>query len=112
MRTFILALGLTFTLGLTACADDATEEAYEDGAPVGDREDVIGDGEVFDEAGEPDAGVLGDGLTTYDTNADGLLSNDEYDTGIGDGAFGTYDTDADGYLNDDEYRVYEDGLTM
>ena len=49
---------------------DAIEEAYddqaeivdeqiEDGAPMGDREDVIGDGEIIDEPGEPDAGVLG-----------------------------------------------------
>ena len=91
MRAFILALALTFTVGLTACeseqADaiedrgeaideayedqgDAIEEAYddaadnvdeaiEDGAPAGDREDVIGDGEVFDEEGEPDADALG-----------------------------------------------------
>ncbi len=112
MRAFILALALTFTVGLTACADDATEEAYEEGAPVGDREDVIGDGEVFDEPTEPDAGVLGDGLTTYDTDADGMLSEDEYNTGIGDDNFGTYDTDADGFLNDDEYGVYEESLTM
>ena len=91
MRTFALALGLTFTLGLTACeseqaeaieergeaideayedAGDAAEEAYEEeaervddmieeGAPAGDRADVIGDGEVFDEPGEPDADELG-----------------------------------------------------
>ena len=112
MRAFILTLALTLPLGLAACADSATEEAYEDGAPVGDRADVIGDGEVFDEPGEPDADVLGDGLTTYDTDADGRLSLTEYDTGIGDGAFETYDTDRDGYLNDDEYGVYENSLTM
>lgn len=91
MRAFILALALTFTVGLTACeseqADaiedrgeaideayeergDAIEEAYdetaddvdemiEEGAPPGDREDVIGDGEIIDEEGEPDADALG-----------------------------------------------------
>lgn len=113
MRKLLFALALTFSLGLTACADDATEEAYEDGAPVGDREDVIGDGEVFDEEGEADAGVLGDGLVTetglgtYDTDADGMLSESEYDTGIGDENFGTYDTDGDGFLNDEEYGAYE-----
>ena len=63
MRSFLMALALVLPLGLTACADSATEEAYEEGAPVGDREDVIGDGEIIDDAGEPDAGVLGDGMT-------------------------------------------------
>ena len=91
MRAFILALALTFTVGLTACesdtaeaveergeaideayeergdaieesydeAADAIDETIEDGAPMGDREDVIGDGEIIDEEGEPDADVLG-----------------------------------------------------
>ena len=35
-------------------AADAADEAIEDGAPAGDMEDVIGDGEVIDEAGEPE----------------------------------------------------------
>ena len=107
MRAFALALALTLPIGLTACADSATEEAYEEGAPVGDREDVIGDGEIFDEPGEPDADVLGDGLVSYDTDGDGMINETEYDAGIGDGAFATYDTDADGFLNDDEYMMYE-----
>lgn len=107
MRAFLMGLALLAPFALTACADDATEEVYEEGAPVGDREDVIGDGEVFDEAGEPDANVLGDGFTTYDTDADSRLSEDEYNTGIGDGAFGTYDSDADGYLTTEEYGAYE-----
>ena len=109
MRAFALALALTLPIGLTACADSATEEAYEEGAPVGDREDVIGDGEVFDEPGEPDAGVLGDGLvgSGYDTDNDMMISEMEYDAGIGDGAFATYDTDGDGFLNEEEYVMYE-----
>ena len=112
MRAFILALALTAPLALSACADSAQEEAFEEGAPPGDRADVIGDGEIFDEPGEPDANVLGDGLVQYDADADGRISTTEYDTGIGDGAFTTYDTDGDGYLNDTEYRVYEESLTM
>ena len=52
------------------------------------------------------------GYGAYDTDADGLLSEDEYNTGIGDDAFGTYDADADGFLNDDEYGVYEESLEM
>ncbi|PAP77565.1 hypothetical protein [Rubrivirga marina] len=107
MRAFILALALSLPLGLAACADSPQEEAYEEGAPVGDREDVIGDGEIIDEPGEPDADVLGDGFTSYDTDADGRLSEAEYDTGIGDTDFGTYDTDGDGYLTEDEYGAYE-----
>ena len=91
MRAFILALALTFTVGLTACeseqadaiedqgeaideaydeqgdaieeqydeAADQVDEAIEEGAPAGDRADVIGDGEIIDEEGEPDADVLG-----------------------------------------------------
>ncbi len=38
---------------------DQVDEMIEDGAPPGDREDVIGDGEIIDEPGEPDAGALG-----------------------------------------------------
>ena len=110
MRAFILTLALAVPFALAGCADDATEEAYEDGAPVGDREDVIGDGEIFDEEGEPDANVLGDGFTDYDGDADGRLSEEEYDAGIGDGAFSTYDTDGDGFLNDEEYGVYESSM--
>ncbi len=80
MRTFILSLALAAPLALVGCqseqADaiedqgDAIEDAYdeqaeivdeqiEDGAPVGDRADVIGDGEIIDEPGEPDADALG-----------------------------------------------------
>lgn len=56
MRAFILALLLGVTA--TACSDseqeDAAEDAVENGAPAGDREDVLGDGEVDDEEGEPE----------------------------------------------------------
>ena len=119
MRAFILTLALTLPLGLAACADSPREEAIEEGAPIGDQEDVIGDGEIIDEPGEPEGNVLLDDNTTvgttyggYDTDADGRLSLAEYDTGIGDGAFETYDTDRDGYLNDAEYGVYESNLNM
>ncbi len=40
-------------------AADAVDEAVEEGAPAGDMEDVIGDGEIIDEEGEPDANELG-----------------------------------------------------
>jgi len=62
MRAFILALALSLPLGLAACADSPQEEAIEEGAPAGDQADVIGDGEIIDEPGEPDADVLGDGM--------------------------------------------------
>ncbi len=62
MRAFILALALSLPLGLAACADSPQEEAIEEGAPPGDQADVIGDGEIIDEPGEPDADVLGDGM--------------------------------------------------
>ena len=40
-------------------AADAVDETIEDGAPAGDEADVIGDGEIIDEPGEPDADALG-----------------------------------------------------
>lgn len=40
-------------------AADQVDEMIEDGAPPGDRADVIGDGEIIDEPGEPDADALG-----------------------------------------------------
>ena len=40
-------------------AADAVDEMIEDGAPAGDSADVMGDGEIFDEPGEPDADSLG-----------------------------------------------------
>ena len=60
MKKFFIALfALGMILPLTACEETATppvteaeEEAYEDGAPAGDMEDVIGDGEIIDEPGE------------------------------------------------------------
>lgn len=68
MKNFFIALfavGMTF--GLTACEETATppvteaqEEAYEEGAPVGDQEDVIGDGEIIDEPGEIEPDSPGD----------------------------------------------------
>ena len=38
---------------------EIVDEQIEDGAPVGDQADVIGDGEIIDEPGEPDADALG-----------------------------------------------------
>ena len=70
MRAFILTLALSLPLGLAACADSPQEEMIEEGAPAGDQADVIGDGEIIDEPGEPDADVLGDGFTDEDINAD------------------------------------------
>ena len=41
----------------------------EEGAPAGDMEDVIGDGEIIDEAGEPEGNVLEDGTVLEDDTA-------------------------------------------
>ena len=105
MRAFILALALSLPLGLAACADTPQEEAIEEGAPAGDRADVIGDGEIFDEPGEPDADVLGDGFVSYDTDGDGMISEDEYNIGMGDDQFTVYDTDGDGMVSEDEFNA-------
>ena len=72
MRVFLLALALSLPLTLTACTDsapeEAAEEAVEEGAPAGDMEDVIGDGEIIDEPGEPEGNALDpaveDGMST------------------------------------------------
>ena len=55
MRNFILALALALPLALVGCNDSATDET----AAPGDMEDVIGDGEIIDEPGEPDADAAG-----------------------------------------------------
>lgn len=69
MRAFILGLALLAPLALTACADSAQEEAMEEGAPAGDMEDVIGDGEIIDEPGEmePDQTMMEDGAPMGDS---------------------------------------------
>ena len=75
MRNFLLTLALAFPLALVGCADSATEEAYEEGAPPGDMEDVVGDGEIIDEPGEMEPGEMME---------DGAPMGDEADV-IGDG---------------------------
>ena len=56
MRAFLLAFALS--LSLPACADSAEQNAVDEGAPAGDQEDVIGDGEIIDEPGEPEGNVM------------------------------------------------------
>lgn len=81
MRAFILALALVaLPLGLTACADSPQEEAMEEGAPMGDQEDVIGDGEIIDEPGEPEGNVMdddmdGDVMDDMEADADAMEDN-------------------------------------
>ena len=104
MRAFIMAVALG--LSLTACADSAEQNAIDEGAPAGDRADVVGDGEIIDEPGEPDADVLGDGFTQYDTDTDGYLSDTEYGTNFGTVVMTDYDTDGDGRVSKAEYDAY------
>ena len=71
-KFFVPLFAVALSMGLMACEETATpptteaeEEAYEEGAPPGDMEDVIGDGEIIDEPGEiepddPDDDVLED----------------------------------------------------
>jgi hypothetical protein len=106
MRTFILALlalGLPFTLA--ACADsaqeEAAEEAVEEGAPPGDQEDVIGDGEIIDEPGEPEGNFM-----TYDSDGDGMMNADEFGASMSGAAIADYDTDGDGMVSQAEYDAY------
>ena len=68
MRAFILTLALSLPLALAACADNPNQEAIDEGAPAGDMEDVIGDGEIIDEPGEidPDDTAIEDGAPAGD----------------------------------------------
>lgn len=46
-------------------------------------------------------------LARYDLDADGYLSEPEFDAAAGEaGLFGTYDTDADGRLTAAEFEAY------
>lgn len=98
----LLLLALMVPMTFTACQDSPREEAFEEGAPPGDREDVIGDGEIIDEPGEPEGNMF----ETYDADRDGFLSEQEYRDGVGDENWAQYDTDGDGRISMDEYRAY------
>lgn len=103
MRPLILLL-LAFMLPMTftACQESAREEAIEDGAPPGDREDVIGDGEIIDEPGEPEGNMF----DTWDADRDGYLNDTEYRTNVTDVEMSMYDTDGDGRVSRAEYMAY------
>jgi len=74
MRAFILAVALG--LSLTACADSAEQNAIDEGAPVGDQEDVLGDGEVIDEAGEPEGNMMDGAMSGDSTMGEGPLESE------------------------------------
>ena len=86
----------------TACQDSAREEAMEEGAPPGDREDVIGDGEIIDEPGEPEGNMF----DTWDLDRDGYLMGTEYSDNVRDVEMSMYDTDGDGRVSRAEYDAY------
>jgi hypothetical protein len=102
MRLFILALALAVPAALTGCAESAEEEATEEGAPLGDQEDVIGDGEIIDEPGEPEGNMF----SNWDTNADGNLDATEFGAGMAGEDMTTYDTNGDGMVSQAEYDAY------
>lgn len=103
MRTFLLLLvALMLPLTFTACQDSAREEAMEEGAPPGDREDVIGDGEIIDEPGEPEGNMF----QGADTNGDGFLSAEEFMAAWTGVEMSPYDTDGDGRVSQAEYDAY------
>ena len=102
MRAFFLALAFGLPLTLVGCAESAQEEAVEEGAPAGDMEDVVGDGEIIDEPGEPEGNMF----TGYDGDGDGNLSETEYGTNFGDVEMTAYDTDGNGMVSQSEYDAY------
>ena len=81
MRAFILGLALLAPLALSACADSAQQDAVDEGAPAGDMEDTIGDGEVIDEAGEQedtmDGGVMTGDSADVMEGADAVVTDEE-----------------------------------
>jgi hypothetical protein len=101
MRLFTLALALVLPVGFIGCAESAEEEAMEEGAPPGDMEDVIGDGEIIDEPGEPEGNVF----QTWDANADGSVDSTEF-AASGEADMTVWDTDGDGMVSQAEYDAY------
>jgi hypothetical protein len=77
MRAFLLALALGLPFTLAGCAESPQEEAVEEGAPAGDMEDVIGDGEIVDEPGEPEGNMMDDGSMMEDSTTmdDGMTAD-------------------------------------
>ena len=102
MRALIFALALGLPLTLTACADSPQEEAIEEGAPAGDQADVIGDGEIIDEPGEPEGNVF----ANMDTDGDGWISSEEFGAAMVGADMTAYDTDGDGRVSQAEYDAY------
>lgn len=102
MRVFFLALALGLPLTLVGCAESPQEEAVEEGAPAGDMEDVVGDGEIIDEPGEPEGNMF----TDYDTDADGSMNDTEFGTMGGDVEMTAYDTDGNGMISQAEFDAY------
>lgn len=81
MRNFLLTLALAAPLALVGCADSAEQDAIDEGAPMGDMEDTIGDGEIIDEPGEledtMDGGIMtGDSAAVTDS-ADIIVTDEE-----------------------------------
>lgn len=104
MRLFILAFALILglPLALVGCAESPQEEAFEEGAPAGDMEDVIGDGEIIDEPGEPEGNMF----TGADTDGDGMLNGDEFLVTWPDADMTMYDADGDGMVSQAEMDAY------
>jgi hypothetical protein len=102
MRLFILALALAVPAALTGCAESPEEEAVEEGAPPGDQEDVIGDGEIIDEPGEPEGNMF----QNWDADGDGNVSETEYGTGMPGVTFADVDANGDGMVSRQEFSDY------
>lgn len=101
MRALALALAFLTPIGILGCAESAEEEAFEEGAPPGDMEDVIGDGEIIDEPGEPEGNVF----STWDADGDGMVNETEFGAS-GEMDMSVYDTDGDGMISQAEYDAY------
>jgi hypothetical protein len=102
MRAFILALAIALPFALAACADSPQEEAIEEGAPPGDQEDVIGDGEIIDEPAEPEGNMF----SNWDADGDGNVSMEEFGDGMPGVEFSAVDTNGDGMISMAEYDAY------
>jgi hypothetical protein len=101
MRALALLLAFMFPIGILGCAESAQEEAFEEGAPPGDMEDVIGDGEIIDEPAEPEGNVF----QTWDADGDGMVNETEFGAS-GETDMTVYDTDGDGMISQAEYDAY------
>ena len=95
-------------------ADAAMDDTMEDGEAMADE--AMEDTEAATEDMADDMTDMADPFVTFDTDADGSISEDEYNAGIGNFdtelAFADIDGDADGFITEDEFGLFSADFGM